>query len=91
MQNPKVEIILPDQATGEGIQKTLAYDTPMSTEELARWRDEFWETRTTGQRQVWELLRTACGENEMTAMALVEAAELRLPQNSLTCAIDRTG
>jgi hypothetical protein len=27
----------------------------------------------------------------MTAIALVEAAELRLPQNSLTCAIDRTG
>ena len=27
----------------------------------------------------------------MTAVALVEAAELRLPQNSLTCAIDRTG
>jgi len=27
----------------------------------------------------------------MTAVALIEAAELRLPQNSLTCAIDRTG
>ena len=42
LQNPKVEIILHDQATGEGIQKTLAYDTPMSKEELEKWRDEFW-------------------------------------------------
>lgn len=25
------------------------------------------------------------------AMALIEAGDLRLPQNSLTCAIDRTG
>ena len=49
------------------------------------------ETRTTGSRQVWDLLKTACGEAEMTAVALIEAAELRLPQNSLTCAIDRTG
>jgi hypothetical protein len=37
-----VEIILHEQATGEGIQKTLAYDTPMSKEELEKWRDEFW-------------------------------------------------
>jgi len=51
----------------------------MSKEELEKWRDEFWETRTTGSRQVWDLLKTACGEAEMTAVALIEAAELRLP------------
>jgi hypothetical protein len=27
---------------GEGIKKTLGYDTPYSIEQLAKWREEFW-------------------------------------------------
>jgi hypothetical protein len=36
----------------------------------------FLETRTSGSKQVWELLHTACMEDEGTALALIEAAEL---------------
>jgi hypothetical protein len=49
------------------------------------------ETRTSGSKQVWELLHIACREPEATSLALVEAAELQLPQNSLTTAIDNAG
>lgn len=37
------------------------------------------------------MLRTACFEDEPTSLALVGAAELTLPQNSLTTAIDLAG
>lgn len=30
LQNPQVEIILPTSVIGEGIKKTLAYDTPLT-------------------------------------------------------------
>jgi hypothetical protein len=46
------------------------------------------ETRTSGSKQVWELLHHACTEEEATALALIEACDLQLPQNSLTTAID---
>jgi hypothetical protein len=49
------------------------------------------ETRTSGSKQVWELLHIACREDEATALALIDAAELQLPQNSLTTAIDNAG
>jgi hypothetical protein len=31
---------------GEGIKKTLGYDTPLTVEELRKWRDEFWGKHT---------------------------------------------
>ena len=42
LQNPQVEIINHNQAKGQGIKKTLAYDTPLSKEQLVNWRKEFW-------------------------------------------------
>ncbi len=56
----------------------------MSRTQLEKWREEFWgklasnsvETRTSGAKQVWELLHSACLEDQGTALALIEAAEL---------------
>ena len=42
MQNPQVEIIKHDKTVGNGVQKTLAYDTPFNVEQLENWRKEFW-------------------------------------------------
>ena len=42
LQNPNVEIIKHDKTKGEGVQKTLAYDTPFSQQELEKWRNVFW-------------------------------------------------
>lgn len=64
---------------GEGIKKTYGYNTPLTRTQLEKWREEFWETRTSGSKQVWELLKTACLEDEGTAKALIVAAELQLP------------
>jgi hypothetical protein len=40
---------------------------------------------------VWSTLHTACTEDHETALAIVQAAELQLPQESLTTAIDSQG
>lgn len=42
LQNPQVENIKHDKTVGEGVQKTLAYDTPKTQSELQAWREEFW-------------------------------------------------
>jgi len=46
------------------------------------------ETRTSGSKEVWMLLRNACEADPETAHALTQAAQLQLPQDSLTTAID---
>jgi hypothetical protein len=40
---------------------------------------------------VWSTLQTACQEDHLTAVAIISAAELQLPQDSLTTAIDSQG
>lgn len=65
--------MLTGQASGDGIKRTPAYETPMTKHELEKWRKEFWETRTQGSMQIWQLLRTACEEDPATAEALIQA------------------
>jgi len=74
-----VEIIKHDKTIGEGVQKTLAYDTPYTVTELDKWRQDFWETRTGGSKQVWQLLKNACEADNDDAVALIAAAQLQLP------------
>ena len=42
LQNPHVEIVHATSLVGEGIKKTLAYDTPLNKDGLEKWRQEFW-------------------------------------------------
>ena len=76
MQNTAVEKVLPDRTSGEGIKKTPAYETPLTKHEVDKWRKEFWETRTQGARQIWNLLHSACEEDHETAEALILASGL---------------
>jgi len=71
LQNPNVEIIKHDKTKGEGVQKTLAFDTPLPEHELVKWRDVFWETRTSGSKEVWAALKNACEADHETAHTIV--------------------
>ena len=77
--------------SGEGIKKTPAYETPLSKHDLDKWRKDFWDTRTSGSRHIWNCIRSCCEETAETAQALILAADLQMPQNSLTLCIDETG
>ena len=37
-----IEKVLHGQASGEGIKRTPAYETPLTKSELDKWRKEFW-------------------------------------------------
>ena len=37
------------------------------------------ETRTSGSKQVWQLLKNACEADNEDAFALIQAAQLQLP------------
>ncbi len=73
------------------MKRVPCYETPLTKHELDKWRKEFWETRTQGSQHIWQLLRNACEETPETAEALILAAGLQMPQNSLTLIIDENG
>jgi len=91
LSNQNVETIVPGKFSGEGIKKTPAYETPLTKHELEKWRKDFWDTRTSGSKTIWNCIRSACEESPETAEALILAADLQMPQNSLTLCIDETG
>ena len=49
------------------------------------------ETRTSGSQEIWQLIRNACQEDNETAKALILAADLTMPQNSISFCIDQAG
>lgn len=42
LQNSNVEKVLLHQTSGSGIKKTPSYETPLSKEELEKWKKDFW-------------------------------------------------
>lgn len=76
---------------GEGIKRTPAYETPLTKHDLDKWRKDFWDTRTQGYPHVWQLLKNACEEDSSTAEAIILAAGLQMPSNSLTLVVDESG
>jgi len=86
-----VESVIKGKNSGEGIKRTPAYETPLSKHELDKWRRDFWETRTSGSKIVWNLLKNSCAEDHETAEALILASGMQMPQNSLTLVICEQG
>lgn len=56
--------------------------TPVTTRELRAAREEFWETRVTGRREIWGALKAAVelmGVDMVTAQGIVDAAGINVP------------
>jgi len=45
-------------------------------QDLIRWREEFWETRTTGNSEVWMVIRQAVESSPEDAEAILKAADI---------------
>ena len=45
-------------------------------QDLIRWREEFWETRTTGNPEVWMVIRQAVESSPEDAGAILKAADV---------------
>ena len=85
------------KVVGDGCRQTPAWKTHLTLGDIRMKRDEYWDTRTSGDVRVWRMLRGACeapdsGEDySATAKAMVEAAGMRMPQGSLQLCVDGLG
>jgi hypothetical protein len=54
-----------------GLNFALLMNANKSKEELERWREEFWETRTQGNPEVWMVIRQAIETSAEDAAAIL--------------------
>jgi hypothetical protein len=58
-----IKINLADVFVGTGIKKTKAYISDIPEEKLLKKREEYWETRTEGDTEIWNILKMCCNED----------------------------
>ena len=87
-----IEILNTNRTTGEGIKKTLAFDTPLSREEFSEWRDAFWLDCETGELHIWSVLKQCADSDDLSLVVnLLETHEITLKRKSLTMSTDTRG
>lgn len=79
------------QYVGEGIKKTLAWKATISRPQLEVKRDEFWNTRTTGRRNVWMVIKSAVEADHETASLLLQMSGIALKGDNITILEDTNG
>ena len=69
-------MFLKKRRQAQGSRRHLLTSENKSKEELIRWREEFWETRTTGNPEVWMVIRQAVESSPEDAAAILKAADV---------------
>ena len=80
-----------DQTVGEGIKRTPAWKATISRPQLESKREEFWNTRTTGKRNVWMVIKSAVEADHESAVLLLQMSGVALKGENMTLLEDTNG
>lgn len=88
----KIEKIIPDSMTGEGIKRTEAFTVDLTEDQYKKWKDQFWETRAEGSEWVWNILREAVDLQASEAKELLKSNGIKYESRlGLKMCYDETG
>mmetsp|Transcript_22561 Transcript_22561/g.22392 ORF Transcript_22561/g.22392 Transcript_22561/m.22392 type:complete len:213 (+) Transcript_22561:139-777(+) len=88
----KIENIIPDTMTGEGIKRTEAFTVELTEDKYKKWKDQFWETRAEGAEWVWEVLKEAVDLSASEAKELLKSKGIKTePRLGMKMCYDETG
>lgn len=79
------------QFAGEGIKKTSAWKASITRLQLDLKREEFWQTRTTGRRNVWVVIKNAIEADHETAALLLQMSGIVLKSENISILEDTNG
>ena len=88
LPNPRIEKIIEGQFIGEGIKCTPAYECKVNQEDLIKYREEFWSTRTQGSQEIWAVIRNAIDADSADAEAMIKATGLTPHAGVMTLIFD---
>ena len=79
------------QFVGEGVKKTLAWKSTISRPQLVSKREEFWQTRATGRRNIWLVIKNAIEADHETAALLLQMSGIVIKGDNITTLEDTNG
>jgi Ubiquitin-binding domain/Ubiquitin family len=86
------KINIDHKTVGKGCKRTPAWETLATKAEVEKKIQEFWETRTEGNHEAWNVLRTACQEPLHTnAEQIIKSSGLSMLSGSLMLTFDEVG
>lgn len=88
LPNPRIEKIIEGSFVGEGVKCTPAYECKVSQDELIKYREEFWSTRTQGSPEIWSIIRNAIDAEPADAEAMIKASGLTPHAGVMTLIFD---
>ena len=88
LPNPRIEKIIEGKYTGEGVKWTPSYAWKVNVEALQQFRIEFWNTRTQGNADIWNVLRNAIAADPADAEAIIKATGLNAHAGIMTLIFD---
>ncbi|CAI2370488.1 unnamed protein product [Moneuplotes crassus] len=88
----KIEKIIPDTMTGEGIKQTEAFTVDLTEDQYKKWKDQFWETRAEGSEWVWNILKEAVDLQADEAKELLKNNDIKYESRlGMKMCYDQTG
>lgn len=79
------------QFVGEGVKKTLAWKATITRQQLESKREEFWQTRASGRRNIWLVIKNAIEADHETAALLLQMSGIIIKGENITTLEDTNG
>ncbi|OMJ83639.1 hypothetical protein SteCoe_15363 [Stentor coeruleus] len=81
----------PDKIAGSGVKATPAWQATVTRAQLNQKRDEFWRSRTEGNRRVWMAIKAAVEADPATALSILQNMKIKMKTGNLTILEDDHG
>ncbi|OMJ65644.1 hypothetical protein SteCoe_37852 [Stentor coeruleus] len=76
---------------GSGVKATQAWQATVTRAQLNQKRDEFWRSRTDGNRRVWIAIKAAVEADPATALSILQNMKIKMKTGNLTILEDDEG
>ncbi|OMJ76141.1 hypothetical protein SteCoe_24546 [Stentor coeruleus] len=82
---------MPEKLAGTGIKATASWKATITRAQLNQKREEFWRTRTDGNRRIWLAIKAAVEADAATALTIIQNNGLKMKKGNIALLEDAEG
>jgi hypothetical protein len=82
---------IPEKLAGTGIKATVSWQATITRGQLNEKREEFWRSRTEGNRRTWMAIKAAVEADAATALTIIQNNNIKMKKGSITLLEDSEG
>ena len=80
-----------DKIAGSGVKATASWQATITRAQLNLKREEFWRTRSSGNRRMWLAIKAAVEADPATSLTIIQNNGLKMKKGSITLLEDSEG